>query len=104
MNKLQDLIQVMKNKDHFECLEELSAQLARSSEIVKTIGRCMELEEVGKIREDLPKHLVEAFILVEVSRVKLSVLAEEWNNTMSEVTETMINENKPKEIFDTMDF
>jgi len=94
----------MKKKDHFEMLEELSAKMEKSSEIVKTIGRCMELDEVAEVRAELPKHLVEASILIEVLQVKLSIMASEWNDNMKEVVEILKKENKEEENFDSMDF
>jgi len=101
---MRELIELLKTKEHFELLEELSAKLAKSSEIVKTIGRCLELDEVGKVRQELPSHLVEAFILIEVLQVKLSILPTEWNKTMNKTIETLINENKVEESFDSMEF
>ena len=101
---MRELIELLKTKDHWELLEELSANLAKSSEIVKTIGRSFEMDKVGKLRQELPSHLVEAFILIEVLQVKLSILPTEWNKTMNKTIETLINENKVEESFDSMEF
>jgi len=101
ISKLGQLIELLKTKDHWECLNTLSQSLTQGADIIDNIAHNMELKEVGKSRKELPSTLVRSYILMEAIKVKLSILPDEYNKTLDEVIEIMIKEN---ETFDSMEF
>lgn len=101
---MRELIRLLETKDHFELLDELAVLLAKCSDTTIAISRGMDLNKIGRIRETLPEHLVEAYILIEVLKMKFSVMAGEWNEAIDNVSERLIKENKVENRFDEMKF
>lgn len=103
---MQTLIHHMKQKDHWDCLMELVTQLRDSADRIAGIHSCLD-EGVITYRQELPDHLVRAFLMIEVAKVKLSVLPAEWNKKVDEVVEELtkdhVNFDTVKE-FDSYEF
>ena len=91
----------MKEKDHWDCIYDLANELSLASHSISAIHSNMDLDKVAGVRKALPAELVKASILIEVARVKLSVLAEEWNREMDKAIEDM---SKTEVNFDNVEF
>lgn len=101
---MRELIELLKTKDHFEVLKELSEELYQTHVNIDEFIRTLEMDECIEYRAELPVLLVRSYILNEVLKVKFNVMPDEWNSTIDKVVETLIEENKPKNKFDDMDF
>jgi len=97
---MRTLVEHMKKKDHWECLEDLTQELGRAARTIAVISQGMD-ESIIDARQELPEQLAKAFILIEVSRVKLAVLADEWNKTMGKTIDEM---SKTEVNFDSHEF
>ena len=95
MSDLRTVIHNIRQKDHWEMLNELSFALGEASENIITIRN--EFEKIVESRQNLPKELTRAFVMIEAIKVKLSIMPEEWNKVMEETLKKMEIEYKPKE-------
>ena len=92
----------MRDKDHWDCLNELAEELITVSAQVQHISE--GFDGIADTRRQFAPTLVRVFCLCQILKMKLSVMPNEWNKTIDEVVEKMIKENKKEESFDTMDF
>lgn len=80
MNLGVELSKQIRNVDHFDYLEELAANLDMGASKVRTIVRSMNMHEVGEARQDFANCLALIQVYVEISKMKLSVMPDEWED------------------------
>lgn len=92
------LLGILKNKDHWETLDEIAESLEFSASKLKKFAE--SLEDIKQSRQAIPYDLVEAMIWIEVLKVKISIMPSEWDEKRKEVIEAMLSEYEPVSVTD----
>lgn len=90
-NDLRLVIDHYRKKEHWECLNELAHSLREAADKIITIREVLKGKDIAQARQELPYELVRAFIYIEASKLKLSVMAPEWNEKMEETVKYLID-------------
>lgn len=97
---LQALIDIFKQKDHWVGLDNIVEEAEYAATNIDKIAN--SFEEIAENRRELPAHLVRLMVFIEIAKVKLSIMPEEWNENVDREVDIMIKEHKPN--FDDMEF
>ena len=91
MLQLQTLVK--SQECHFEMLEKLSVKLIASGETLATFND--SIEGLDQKRAKLVPLIVYSELLLELCRIKLSIMGNEWNKEVDRTMDVLINEYTP---------
>ena len=104
---LTKLIDEYRNIDHWVGLDNIRDLAHAAADNIDVIAN--DFENISTNRKELPQHLVRLMALIEICKVKLSIMPQEWNDTVDKVIEEMLKEVPKPELeeapnFDDMEF
>jgi hypothetical protein len=93
MSKILQLQTLVKSQDHFEMLERLAVKLIASGKTLAAFND--SIEGLSQKRAKFASLIVYADLLIELCRIKLSIMGNEWNEEMDKAMDILINEYAP---------
>jgi len=89
---MERLLEKINKKDHFEVLGLLSESLENTAHDIETIHT--EFEHIAEARRTLAKNTARASILLDIVKMKLSIMQGEWEKSTEEQMNILVDEFK----------
>ena len=99
-SKILELQNILREKDHFDVIAELATKLITAGFSIRDFNE--SIKDLKYKRAKFVPLIVYASVLVELSRTKLSIMGNEWNEENDRVLDILLEEFRPS--FDDVEF